>query len=92
MNLKDELLQLNIVYQEKIRKLEEENKQVKERLRNEIDELEKERQKHVTKEKQRPRESPPLRLNLTQENIRLTTEEREAGDVLYRVSSRSIFV
>lgn len=61
--------------------MEEEHKSKLEKLRIEIDDLEKERQKQISKDKSRSRESPPLKLNLGGETVHLRSEERQAGEV-----------
>ncbi|CAB4034057.1 GRIP and coiled-coil domain-containing 2-like, partial [Paramuricea clavata] len=67
-------------YKDKIQKMEEEHKSKLEKLRIEIDDLEKERQKQISKDKSRSRESPPLKLNLGGETVHLRSEERQAGE------------
>ena len=67
--------------QEKIRKIEEDHKGTIERLRREIHNLEKDRQKQVCEDKQHSKGSPPLKLKLVQEIPRLRAEERQAGEV-----------
>ena len=71
-----------VCYQDKIRKIEEEQKAKLEKLHREIEDLEKERQKEMSKDKSRSRESPTLKLNLGGEGAHLrSSEERQAGEV-----------
>ena len=70
-----------VCYQDKIRKIEEEQKAKLEKLHREIEDLEKERQKEMSKDKSRSKESPTLKLNLGGEGAHLRSEERQAGEV-----------